>query len=345
MDKTLEQLEEERLQRIIAKKKGNAPQAQATPPPQSHSAPKPAPASNAAAPKQWKYQQKTDNAPAPAPGLTGPVMDLSTRVNYLNSLLDQGTIDEAEYQRRADVLQNIGKIVDAVQSGDARQLEALLNEHPSIDLNHIQEGGATIVNIAVESIIRGTGGHKILELLCTRGAAADPVSNGFTPLLTLCQYPSKVRDLADCLKVLISNGASVTRAVTATKSNNQTRFALDYLLNGGAPLDAIQVLCSHGADPNTPSEQGSVLNFCCIQGYTEEARVLLAHKANPNARVPGIGANCLASAINDNNYNLVKLLLEHGADKNAPVITSVGNDNSITLAKALKLSNIEQLLQ
>jgi ankyrin repeat protein len=272
-------------------------------------------------------------------------MDLSTRVNYLNSLLDQGSIDEDEYQRRAEVLQNIGKMVGAVQRGDANELEKVIQENPTIDLNQIQEAGATIVHIAVEAILRGKGTHRVLEVLVRNGANPDPVSEGITPLLSLCQYAQSVSDLHDCLKVLINAGASVKSSVRASGTNNSTRFSLDFALTSGAPTSVIQLLLESGADPNTLTEDVPVINWCCINSKTEEAKILLNYRANPNSRVPGVGANCLASAINDGNLELVKILLAHGADKRAPVITSAGKEDSITLAQVLKHPEIERALQ
>jgi len=274
-------------------------------------------------------------------------MDLSTRVNYLNSLLDQGAINEEEYQRRAEVLENIGKMVAAVHQGNDSTLENLIRENPTIDLNQIQEGGSTILHIAVESILRGKGSHQVLEILCRNGCSPDPVSNGFTPLLTLCQYAQSCKDLKECLNVLIKHGASVSQSVRASEKgiSNQARFCLDFALTSFAPPDAIQLLCEKGADPNTLTEDVPVLNWCCINSKVDEARILLKYRANPNSRVPGVGANCLASAINDNNVELVKLLLAHGADKRIPVITSAGSEDSLALAKALKYPEMERLLQ
>jgi len=274
-------------------------------------------------------------------------MDLSTRVNYLNSLLDQGAINEEEYQRRAEVLENIGKIVGAANQGDSGSLERIIRENSNIDLNQIQEGGSTILHIAVEAILRGKGDHRMLESLCKNGCAVDSVTKGFTPLLTLCQYAQSVKDLKDCLNVLIRHGANVKQPVRASEKgiSNQTRFAIDFALTSFAPPDVIQILCENGADPNTLTEEEvPILNWCCINGKVEEARILLNYRANPNSRVPGVGANCLASAINDNNVDLVKLLLAHGADKRIPVITSAGSEDSITLAKVLKLPEMERIL-
>jgi len=128
--------------------------------------------------------------------------------------------------------------------------------------------------------------------------------------------------------------------------SNQARYCLDFALTSFAPSDVIQILCDNGADPNTLTEgEVPVLNWCCINAKIDEARVLLKYRANPNSRVPGVGANCLASAINDNNVDLVKLLLAHGADKRIPVITSAGSEDSLTLAKVLKLPEMERILQ
>jgi ankyrin repeat protein len=273
-------------------------------------------------------------------------MDLSTRVNYLNSLLDQGAINEEEYQRRAEVLENIGKMVGAANKGDEDTLERLIRENSNIDLNQIQEGGSTILHIAVEAILRGKGDHRVLEILCRNRCAVDSVTNGFTPLLTLCQYAQSVRDLKECLNVLIRHGANVKQPVRASEKgiSNQTRFAIDFALTSFASPDVIQLLCENGADPNTLTEDVPIINWCCINGKVEEARILLNFRANANSRVPGVGANCLASAISENNVELVKLLLAHGADKRIPVITSAGSEDSLTLAKVLKLSEMERIL-
>jgi len=128
------------------------------------------------------------------------------------------------------------------------------------------------------------------------------------------------------------------------KNNNQTRFCLDFALTSFAPPEVIQLLCDNGADPNTLTDDVPIINWCCINGKNDEARILLHARANPNSRVPGVGANCLASAINDNNVDLVKILLSYGADKRAPVIPSAGKEDSLALAKALKLSEMERLL-
>jgi len=239
-------------------------------------------------------------------------------------------------------------MVTAVHQGDDVTLENLIRANSNIDLNQIQEGGSTILHIAVESILRGKGGHQILEILCRNGCSPDPVSNGFTPLLTLCQYAQSCKDLKECLNVLIKHGASVKQPVRSSEKgiSNQARYCLDFALTSFAPSDVIQILCDNGADPNTLTEgEVPVLNWCCINAKIDEARVLLKYRANPNSRVPGVGANCLASAINDNNVDLVKLLLAHGADKRIPVITSAGSEDSLTLAKVLKLPEMERILQ
>jgi len=271
-------------------------------------------------------------------------MDLSTRVNYLNSLYEQGSINDEEYQKRAEVLQIVGKIADCVQTGDDATLEQLINDNPQLDLNQVQENEATIVHISVDALCSGSSNARILELICNRGANVDSVRKGLTPLLNLCLYVNKVQDAASCIRVLLKHGAAVKTAVGDRNSSNYTRTCLDLAVTNSGPVEVIQLLCAHGADPNVNTDQGPLINWCCIYGRVEEARILLESRANPNSRVPGIGANCLASAINDNNVELVQLLLKHGADKHAPVLTSQGNENSIQLAQVLKLPEMQKLL-
>jgi len=340
-DKSLEKLEEERLMRSLNKKNQQTNPQPSRPVVQT---PTPAPQPTKKAPEQqWKYQQKQQQQSQSAV-LTGPAMDLSTRVNYLNSLYEQGSINDEEYQKRAEVLQIVGKIADCVQTGDDVTLRQLINDNPQLDLNQIQENEATIVHIAVDSICEGSSNARILEIICSRGANVDSVRKGFTPLLNLCQYINKVQDAEGCVRVLLKHGASVKAAVRDNSSSNYTRTSLDLAVTGSAPIEVVQLLCQNGADPNVNTDQGPLINWCCIYGKVDEARILLEARANPNSRVPGVGANCLASAINDNNVDLVQLLLKHGADKHAPVLLSQGNENSIQLAQVLKLPEVQKIL-
>jgi len=340
-DKSIEKLEEERLMLSLNKKN---PQTNPQPTrPVYAQTPTPAPQPTKKAPEQqWKYQQKQQQQPSAV--LTGPVMDLSTRVNYLNSLYEQGSINDEEYQKRSEVLQIVGKIADCVMNGDDVTLRQLLNDNPQLDLNQVQENEATIVHIATDAICGGTSNSRVLEVICSRGASADSVRKGLTPLLNLCQYINKVQDAEDCVRVLLNHGASVKAAVRDNNSPNYTRTSLDLAVTGSAPIEVIKLLCQYGADPNVNTDQGPLINWCCIYGKVDEARIILEARANPNSRVPGVGANCLASAINDNNVELVQLLLKYGADKNAPVLLSQGSENSIQLAQILKLPDLQKIL-
>jgi len=344
MDKTIEQLEEERLKRNI-ERGGKNQKAQAnTQPVRTTPAPAPArvdpPSQQPTSPK-WKYQQKQQQQPSAV--LTGPAMDLSTRVNYLNSLYEQGSINDEEYQKRAEVLQIVGKIAEAVQKGDDASLQTLLNENPQLDLNQVQENEATIVHIAVDALCKGSSSARVLELICSRGANADTARKGITPLLNLCQYVNNVKDPESCIRTLLKYGASLKTGVRASNASSDTRTCLDLAVTNNAPVEVVQLLCNSRADPNVNTDQGPLINWCSIYGKVEESRILLEAGANPNSRVPEVGANCLATAIHDNNVELVRLLLKHGADKNAPVITGQ-KENSLQLAQALKLTEMQKIL-
>jgi ankyrin repeat protein len=67
-------------------------------------------------------------------------------------------------------------------------------------------------------------------------------------------------------------------------------------------------------------------------GHLEVVKLLLERGANPNAPEPGIAptGGALHAAISGKHYEIVKLLLEHGADPNAEVESS---GNCLSMAK------------
>eukprot|EP01125_Pyxidicula_operculata_P020905 TRINITY_DN7863_c0_g1_i1.p1 TRINITY_DN7863_c0_g1~~TRINITY_DN7863_c0_g1_i1.p1 ORF type:complete len:471 (-),score=121.91 TRINITY_DN7863_c0_g1_i1:53-1444(-) len=317
--------------------------------------------------KQWKYQQEgpkpyvapTTPAPSNPPAeqplrkyqqnqqqktkkswLTGPPVDLSTRVNYLNSLLDQGTINEEEYHNRSQDLRAISDIVDATMSGDLATLEAKIQENSHIDLNQIMENQSTILHIAADTITGQVGdlangqGPKLLELLLSNGVEPNSVLGGYSTLLLLCTRP-QFPNAAQTIEVLLKHGAKANASIVLkeTASNTPPITALACAVTYNAETEVIRTLCKYGADANAKMEDGPVLNYCCINGKTDMAKVLLEARADPNSREPRLGASCLASAIFDGNAELVQLLLRHGADKTQSCVRQ-GDDHRTPLQLA-----------
>lgn len=132
--------------------------------------------------------------------------------------------------------------------------------------------------------------------------------------------------------------------------------------NGNTPLmEAIQLgkdtlvtqLLLAGADVNihSPTTGQSALELACFFPPEDKASVyikqLLAAKADINAANTLTGMTPLASAIMDGRVEIVKLLLEAGADVNAPILFD-GQDmgwNALRVAKEYNQPELAQLLR
>jgi len=309
-----------------------------TPPPQTQAAPQ------QQSQKVWKYQQKQQQTKAI---YSGPPMDLSTRINFLNSLLDQGSIDEQEYAARSQDLQTVAAIVGAVSRGNAGELKSLLEENGHL-ISIIYENESNIIHLTVEAIMSGKAGADCLRIILEHGSVdVNSIRRGYTPLLTLCGSASS-SDCEEAIKLLCHNGADANKGAVLKEGEKQTITPIAAAVTSGASAEVLKILCQRGADPNTNTDDGPCLNYCIIYGKTEEAKVLLEHGANPNSREFQQGATCLASAVFEGNVEIAKLLLKHGADRNAGIMRGQ-QVNAKTLAQQLKAKNpniatIEQLL-
>jgi ankyrin repeat protein len=279
------------------------------------------------APKEQNTTGRMDHHAKPtlAPGyqtqgctLTG-VMDLSTRVEYLNSLLEQGAIDEQEYVKRAEPLEVAQTIIQACTTGDIRTLEKTLNDNPYMNVDLIAEKESTPVSVAVSSIIAGRGTSAMLKVLLSRGGQANRRTNGMTPLLSICKKPN-LPDVVNCARVLLENRGDAT-ATTIVTGKTEPISCISYAVEARASPDLIKILLENGASPNDLlAPHGPLLVNCIIEEYPEIARVLLEFGADPNCRQTGLGASALAISITNKYVQMVELLLQRGADRDAPIM-------------------------
>jgi len=80
----------------------------------------------------------------------------------------------------------------------------------------------------------------------------------------------------------------------------------------------VDILAKHGARVNHCKDSALVetpLHFACREGYNETVRVLIDHKADVNAHVPGVKSP-LGVAVSRRNDSLAKMLLDNQADPN-----------------------------
>jgi ankyrin repeat protein len=245
-------------------------------------------------------------------------MDLSTRVSYLNSLLDQGSITEEEYFKRTEPIRVASDIIQSCVNGDTSALTSVLAQHPKFELDSIVEQEATPLHAAITTIISNKGNPELVRLLLLHGSKVDKRKGGYTPLMSLCTRAS-CRDATECARLLIQNGADVTATATVQGSKG-TVSCLSAALRSGGPVDLITLLCQSGASPRDEVDGSPAVNYCIVEGKTEQAIVLLQYGADPNSREPKQGATCLASAVSNGYLDVVQALMIRGAQPTLSVM-------------------------
>ena len=195
-------------------------------------------------------------------------------------------------------------------------------------------------------------------IICTHGedVNADSGYHG-TPLRAASN-----KGHIDVVRVLLDHGANVN---TIDKKNTPLRSAFD-----GGHLEIMRLLLEHGADVDVWDDSDLLLNRASKKGRAEVVHLLLQHNADVNSRgytnwTPLQGASFFGQtkvvqllldrgsaidtpsnhplhlAITGNYFEIVQLLLEHGADVN---IRDESDRTPYQVAESWGLTEIARLL-
>lgn len=195
------------------------------------------------------------------------------------------------------------------------------------DVNHLdKKGGSPLGSVCLANNI------EIAKLLITNGADINnqDKSKGYTPLITACSY-----NYSELAKLLISSGADIN-----LKAKDGSTALIQAAKNDP---EIINLLLSKGADINARMKDGtgaftkSIYGILMGKGSTEVAELFLSKGADINeAPTTGdmIGWTPLFLAVSDENENLVKFLIDNGANVNAK-----NNNGDTVLSMAVKNGN------
>ena len=212
-------------------------------------------------------------------------------------------------------------------------------------LNEIQtKTGATPIS---EAAYRGQTriGRYLLQFGPNLKLAYTPLENairkGNTDSVTLLEAQATEQETPEFLGKMMSAAVQKDESVIVESLFRRGADANDPLPSGATPLDAaasagalkvVRALLNHGADPNRADRNGiSPLEDASFRRFDAIAEILLDHGALVNQVNSGSGTTALYAAASFGKDDVVRLLLQRGADVNL-----CGNVRKTAYAAALE---------
>ena len=210
-------------------------------------------------------------------------------------------------------MSDIAAFFQALQSGNASKVEALLDANASL-ANAKNEKGQSAVLMAVYS-----GRKEIRDLLLARGIALELHEAAAAGQL------ARVKQIVDKDPALANDFSPDGFPVFALAAVFGHRDVVEYLFVKGADVNAA---AANGTGYNA-------LTGAVASGHAQIAGWLLNNGANANYRY-GAGYSPLLTAAANGHLEIVKMLLEHGADLHAKT-----NDGKTALSFAQERGHAE----
>ncbi|KAJ7618021.1 ankyrin repeat-containing domain protein [Roridomyces roridus] len=222
----------------------------------------------------------------------------SGHIDFIRLLLEHGGAIPREEHLMAELL-------DAACANGQEEIVRLLLDNGA-DVNGNSSDSRTPLQAAACK-----GKIDIVGLLLQRGADVN-VTTAFT-FPTALQAASFLAGNTEVIRLLIENGADVN---AQTGEHGTALHEAVWSGARGANSAVVDLLLASGADPNIQTQRhGAPLAPACRNGDIRCVQLLLAHGANINAQ-GGQYNNALTAACQSktNTVEMVRLLLEHGAD-------------------------------
>jgi ankyrin repeat protein len=253
---------------------------------------------------------------------------LTDAAECVRLLLDNGAKLEGE---EGEVESDFSTVMSAAYHGSDRCLKLLLEAGARADVWNKAHHRSALMYAAREEKVHAT------QMLLKAGAMVNSIDKeGQSPLV----FAVDSRNL-EIVRLLLDHGASPDPPRDAPKFA-PTALAIAARIED---LKIAKMLLAKGADPNRlgRSGLGPLVPAAEQQNSPAAVRLLLDHGANPNKQVFNHkrGATPLYQAINNENEETVKLLLDAGADVNQ---VSYENCSPLDSAQRRRMENVAELL-
>ncbi|GBM44967.1 Ankyrin repeat domain-containing protein 17 [Araneus ventricosus] len=205
----------------------------------------------------------------------------------------------------------------AATAGHAGVVDILLNNAADI------EAPAERTKDTALSLACSGGRYEVVDILLARGANKEHRNvSDYTPL-SLAASGGYV----NIIKLLLSHGAEINSRTGSKLGISPLMLAA---MNGH--VQAVKLLLDMGSDINAQIEtnRNTALTLACFQGRNEVVSLLLDRKANVEHRAK-TGLTPLMEAASGGYVEVGKVLLDKGADVNAPPVPS-SRDTALTIA-------------
>ena len=222
-----------------------------------------------------------------------------------------------------------------------------IKDHPEIVNTDLSEDGSNITPLMIAA---AEGDLPLVTALLRHGALySSRATNGSFPL-SLAVYNghadvvSALLDAGEKPDTDLSDDDSYTTSLIIAASYGNLPMVTTLLSHGALPSSrdkdgsfplymaaynfsaaVVSALLDAGADPNTGTQKGTALQAAVVQSALPVVKLLIAKGADVNKKSPKNGSTPLADAClnsrddDKDSFNVIKTLLEAGADPNEPI--------------------------